>query len=120
MPLILGTAAPGVYATVNAGLVGGPVQPDTSDTGFFVIYSTWGPVNKAVSITGIAELTSVFGGLSPNSHGINAVHNFFRQGGRRAWVVRVVGGSAAVATATMNDRAGTPLATTRADGKFPS
>ena len=118
--IIRGTAAPGVYATVNAGIVGGPAQIDTSDTGFFVIYSTWGPVNQAKSITGLTELTSVYGGLNPNSHGISSIHNFFRQGGQRAWVNRVVGGSAAVATATMNDRAGTPLATTRADGKFPS
>lgn len=118
--IIGGSAAPGVYASVNQSIIGGPVQPGTSDTGFFVINSTWGPVNVATSVTGLTDVTSKFGGLSPNSHGINSLHNFFRQGGQRGYVVRVVGASAAVATLTVNDRAGTPLATLRFDGRYPT
>jgi phage tail sheath protein FI len=117
---ITGAAVPGVHASVNTSLIGAPVQPGASDALFSVTYSAWGPVNVAKTVTGIADLTRQFGGLNANSHGINSLHNFFRQGGRRAWVVRVVGAAAAVATATLNDRAGVPVATVRVDARYPS
>lgn len=120
MTFIRGTAQPGVHATINAAVIGAPAPPESSDALFAVIYSAWGPLNQAVTITGLADLTRRFGGLHPNSHGVAALHNFFRQGGRIAQVVRVAGAGAAIATVTLVDRAGAPLSTLRVDAKYPS
>lgn len=120
MAFIRGSAQPGVHATVNAAVIGAPAPAESSDALFAVIYSTWGPVNVARSITGLSDLTRQFGGLHANSHGISALHNFFRQGGRIAQVVRVVGAAAAVATVTLVDRAGVPVNTLRVDARYPS
>src|SRR4051812_3874327 len=120
MAFIRGTAAPGVQATVNAAQLGAPAPPESSDVLFAAGYTPWGPVNRPVTITGLSDYTRQFGALHPNSHLANAIHNFFRQGGRRSVVCRVVGGAAAVATRTLVDRAGTPLSTVRVDAKYPS
>ncbi|HEY9286265.1 MAG TPA: phage tail sheath subtilisin-like domain-containing protein [Pyrinomonadaceae bacterium] len=120
MSFIRGSAQPGVHATVNAAVIGAPAPAESSDALFAVIYSPWGPVNVARSLAGLADLTRQFGGLHANSHGVAALHNFFRQGGRIAQVVRVVGPAAAVATVTLVDRAGAPVNTLRVDARYPS
>ena len=120
MNFIRGSAAPGVHDSINNALVGGPAQTEASDIAFFVVYSTWGPVNEAKTITGLDDYTRTFGMLHPNSHGTNAVHNFYRQGGRICVVRRVTGPAAAVATLTLLDRADPAVATLRVDQRYPS
>jgi hypothetical protein len=120
MTFILGTAAPGVHAEVNNAQIARAAQLEGSDALFVAGYSIWGPANSAVNITGLGEYTRRFGGFHPNSHLTDAIHLFFREGGTRAVVCRVVGAATAVATLTVNDRAGVPLATLRVDAKYPS
>jgi len=117
---ISGTGAPGVHANVNTSFIGMPAPPESSDAFFVAGYSTWGPVNQARTITGLADFTRQFGGLHPNSHLANSIHHFFQKGGQRAVVCRVVGDDAAVGTLAINDRAGVPVATIRIDAKYPS
>ncbi|HEV2761531.1 MAG TPA: hypothetical protein VGV38_00955, partial [Pyrinomonadaceae bacterium] len=116
----LSTGGPGVHAFVNTAQIGRPAPVEGSDAFFVVGTGIWGPVNQATSVTGQTDFANQFGGLSPNSRLADAVYAFFEQGGSRAHVVRVVGAAAAVATLTLNDRAGVPLATLRVDAKYPS
>jgi uncharacterized protein len=117
---ITGSAAPGVHVNINTAQVGRISPFESSDVFMAVGYSPWGAVNQATYVTGIADYARQFGGLNANSNLGNALNLFFREGGTVALVVRVVGGAAAVATHTYNDRAGTPLATLRIDAKYPS
>ncbi|OLE54589.1 MAG: hypothetical protein AUG51_07335 [Acidobacteria bacterium 13_1_20CM_3_53_8] len=121
--LITGGVAPGVHVHLNEGQISRPAPPETASTFFLVIYSTWGPVNQPTVITSYADCTRHFGGLDPNSHGMDALNIYFnRFPGTRAVVCRVVGTGAAVATATLQDRGvgGNQHNTLRIDAKHPS
>lgn len=120
MAFIRGTVPPGVQVTVNTAMLGAPAPPESSDVYFAAGWTPWGPVARAVTITGLSDYNAKFGGLHPNSHLASSVHNFFRQGGRRAVVCRVVGPAAAVATRTFVDRAVAPVNTARVDARDPS
>ena len=56
----------------------------------FVGRTLKGPVNKPVAISSFADFQSIFGGLWQPSTVSYAVDHFFENGGRRAYVVRVV------------------------------
>ena len=103
---------PGVYVqeTLN------PTQPNVisnSDTvGAFVGPNDRGPVVPTL-VTSWSDYVNKYG--SWNTTASNdfalAVYMFFANGGRQAYVLRVVGAGAASATRTLNDRAGSPQAT---------
>jgi Bacteriophage tail sheath protein len=117
---IQGTTGPGVYANINNLNISRTAPVEGSDLLMAAGYSPWGPVNQATYITGKADYARKFGGLNVNSHLGNALNLFFSEGGSQALVCRVVGAAAAVATLTIVDRAGSPLATIRVDAKYPS
>jgi phage tail sheath protein FI len=48
-----------------------------------------------------------------------AVYNYFSNGGRAAYICRVIGTGAVTATVTLSDRAGSPLATLKVDALNP-
>lgn len=76
-----------------------------------------GPTDEAILVRSLAEFEFHFG--SRVSYG--ALHDdlaiYFGEGGQEAAVARVVGATPVVATLTLNDRAGSPLATVRIDAK---
>ena len=67
-------------ATSTMGLVGEAAQ---------------GPVDEVVLVTSLAEYERVFGGPQPGDELFLGVSNFFLNGGRRAWIVRLGARSAA-------------------------
>ena len=103
---------PGVYVqeTLN------PVQTTTglnSDTiGAFIGPNDRGPSTPTL-VSSWSEYVNLFG--SWNTTASNdlplALYLFFANGGRQAYVSRVLGASSAVASRTLQDRAGTPLNT---------
>lgn len=77
----------------------------------FVGRTLRGPVNQPVFIKNFAEFQQVFGGLWQPSPLGYAVEHFFDNGGREAYVVRVVNGARA---ATLSLPAGSQILTLRA------
>jgi len=121
MTVALENTPPGVTAIVNAGEVSRPLERQPTSTAFLVGYSTWGPMNQPVTVTGWNDFVRQFGGFDANSHLADAVKIFFDfYGGRQAIISRVGGGAKAVATKTLVDRAGSPVSTLRVDAQYPS
>ena len=60
----------------------------TSSTVFIDIFQQ-GPLNKAVQVTSFAEFERAFGGLDARSEAGFAIQQYYLNGGRIAWVVRV-------------------------------
>jgi Bacteriophage tail sheath protein len=82
--------APGVYpAPVASGPP--PGEPIRLDVAGFVGIAPRGPVNQPVAVQNWAEYVRRFGTHGPGYPGrlADAVATFFRQGGARAWIVRV-------------------------------
>ena len=112
---------PGVTALINQGQVARPLERQPSSTAFLAGYSPWGPANTPVVVTGWADYVRKFGPLHANSYLADAVYAFFQFfGGSQAIISRAVGPTPVLATKTLVDRAGSPIATLRVDGKYPS
>lgn len=85
--------APGVYVQeIPTG--GHPIEGvGTSGTGgssaAFIDIFQQGPLNKAVQVTSFAEFERAFGGLDARSEAGFAIQQYYLNGGRSAWVVRV-------------------------------
>lgn len=121
MPLTIENTKPGVSVLVNTSQVGSPVQRQPTSTAFAVGYAPWGPVDAPTLVTSWADFVRQFGGFDKNSFIDDFCYFFFNFfGGAQAYICRVAGPAAAVATLTLMDRAGTPVATLRLDGKYPS
>ncbi|MET0626568.1 MAG: phage tail sheath subtilisin-like domain-containing protein [Pyrinomonadaceae bacterium] len=121
MSLAIENSKPGVTVLVNQSQVGSVVQRQPTSTAFAVGYAPWGPVDKATTVLSWADYVRQFGGFNSNSYLASFAYIFFNNfKGATAVISRVVGASAAVATNTMMDRAGTPIATLRVDALYPS
>jgi phage tail sheath protein FI len=70
-----------------------------------------GPSIEPVLINSWYEFTKTFGTLSSTYPATIALYTFFANGGRQVYVKRVLGTGALPSTATLKDRAGTPLDT---------
>ncbi len=123
MNVLIGSAAPGVTARLNAGQIARPAQEETAARAFAVGFSGWGPVNTPTVVNSWREFTQRFGSFNLNSFLTDFCYIFFNLfPGNEAVICRVVGASAAVATATIQDR-GTGAGqhpTLRIDAKYPS
>lgn len=105
--------------------VAGPLAlgADPGPALFIALTALRGPSNVPTLITSLAGFEAVFGGPTPYtditrySPGYEALKGFFSSGGRRAWVVRIVGSTAATAEMTLVDRAGSPLSTLKVKAK---
>ncbi|MEK6335684.1 MAG: phage tail sheath C-terminal domain-containing protein [Acidobacteriota bacterium] len=62
----------------------------TSETAFVDFFAA-GPLNEATRIQSFAEFEGVFGGLDTRSESSYGIQQYFLNGGRVAWVVRVAG-----------------------------
>lgn len=121
MSVVIEQTPPGVSAIVNAGQVSRPLSRAASSTAFLAGYAGWGPTNTPVEIFSWQDYVRKFGGFNTNSYLDAAVYALFNlYGGRKAVISRAVGASAAVATKTLVDRAGSPVDTLRVDAKYPS
>lgn len=120
--VIIGSAAPGVHARINAGQIMRPAPPASPSTAFAVGYSGWGPVNTPTVITSWQEFVRTFGPFNANSFLDDFCYIYFNlYPGTRAVICRVVGTSPVVGTLSVVDRhSTTPTATIRFDAKYPS
>lgn len=109
---------PGVYfeeTVAQAAVVSGA----NLSAAAFVAANPRGPTTAKL-VTSWSQYLSWYGGFGTATEYLpHAVYNFFNNGGREAYVVRVAGSGAVTATRTANDRAGTPLATLRIDATSP-
>lgn len=121
MSVVIEQTPPGVSAIVNAGQVSRPLNRAASSPAFLAGYAGWGPTNTPVEIFSWQDYVRKFGGFNANSYLDAAVYALFNLfGGRKAVISRAVGASAAVATKTLVDRAGSPVDTLRVDAKYAS
>lgn len=114
-------ASPGVTVTASAiasiSSAGGSVG-----TWFVAGVTELGPttVDSEKPVYSLAEFVTQFGArLSYTTLLYDSVDAYFRSGGTRVYVSRVVGPSATSSSLTLNDRAGTPLATLTVKPKGP-
>jgi len=76
-----------------------------------------GPTDAPVLIQSWYDFGKTFGSLSDSFQATWSVYSFFANGGRSAYIKRVVGAGATEASVTLRDRAGTPLSTLRVTAK---
>ena len=91
---------PGLYVEEIPSGVHPITGAATADTAF-VDYFPRGPVNTPVRTTSFEDFERTFGGLDAASEGSYAVLQYYLNGGRNAWVVRVDHGDPATATVTL-------------------
>ena len=103
---------PGVFLEERPPLTIPPAGTISTSTGAFIGADTRGPVTPTL-VNSYSEFARLFNDVSTPGAGELPfqVYSFFANGGSRAYVARVAGSGAAVATRTLTDRAGTPLAT---------
>lgn len=93
---------PGVYIEeVSSGVR--PIEGVSTSTTAFVGEAQRGQPHRATLVTSTAEYIAAFGGHQDGDRGYvaAAAHGFFSAGGRRAYIVRVLPSSAAVASAVV-------------------
>lgn len=103
---------PGVYVQETLNPIQPVVGPSSTSVGAFFGANDRGPTTPTL-ITSWSQYVTKFG--SWNSTASNnlplSAYMFFANGGNAAYFCRVTGAGAVAATRTLNDRAGTPLAT---------
>lgn len=103
---------PGVYVQETLNPIQPVVGPSSASVGAFFGANDRGPITPTL-ITSWSQYVSKFG--SWNTVASNdlplAAYMFFANGGSAAYFCRVTGAGAAAASRTLNDRAGSPLAT---------
>jgi phage tail sheath protein FI len=106
---------PGVYVQETLNPIQSVVGPNSDAYGAFIGPNDRGPVNTPTLVTSWSQYVTLFGqwNVTASNDLALAVYMFFANGGSAAYIVRVVGASAATATRSINDRAGTPIATLR-------
>jgi hypothetical protein len=76
-----------------------------------------GPTDAPVLIQSWYDFGKTFGSLSDSYLATWSVYSFFANGGRSAYIKRVVGSGATAASVVLRDRASTPLSTLRVTAK---
>lgn len=95
-------ALPGVTVTVGDAVPGRSLSTD-SGTAFIVGLTDKGPTDSPVLVRSLTEARRVLGPRVSYGVTLDALETFFREGGRQAYVGRIVGPDAAAATATLSD-----------------
>lgn len=99
---------PGVYIQeIPSGVR--PIEGVSTSTAAFVGTTEMGPVGEAGLVTSLAEFEARYGGFVPILP--QAVFQFFNNGGKKAYIVRVASSAAAAASIAIKDRKGTPSST---------
>lgn len=98
---------PGSLVTVRTAPPPRTVPTDT-DTWFVAGLTDKGPL-KPVLVQSLQEFVNNFGTRQTYSVLYDAIETYFREGGARAYISRVVGPSAVIATLNLSDGSGTSL-----------
>lgn len=112
-------AGVGVQISTTTRSAPGTLQRVASSTYFVTGQTQRGPSNAAVKVTSLADYVRLYGDRVSYGSLYDDLQTFFEEGGTAAYVARTVGPSASVATATLVDRAETPVSTLRLDAYGP-
>jgi phage tail sheath protein FI len=98
---------PGVYVEeISSGVR--PIQVASSSTAAFVGLAEMGP-EEATRVTNWTEFQRRYGGFIADGFLAHSVFQFFNNGGRQCYIVRVTHSDAATASVTLHNRAATPV-----------
>jgi phage tail sheath protein FI len=99
---------PGVYVEeVSSGVR--PIQVASSSTAAFVGLAEMGP-SEATRVTNWTEFQLLYGGFITDGFLAHSVFQFFNNGGRQCYIVRVTRSDATTASVTVQNRVATPVA----------
>ncbi len=94
---------PGVYIEeVPSGVR--PIEGVSTSTACFIGKAEMGALNKAVLVTSLTEFQTKYGGFLNDSWLAHAVLQFFNNGGKKTYIVRIAGSGAKAASITLKDR----------------
>lgn len=93
---------PGSIVTTRTSPPPRTVPTDTG-TWFVTGFTDRGPANKAVLVQSLTEFISIFGTRQTYSVLYDALESYFREGGAKAYIGRVVGPASTIATVNLLD-----------------
>src|SRR5689334_21501254 len=98
---------PGVYVQeVPSG--SRPIEGASTSTAAFIGQTEMGAANKPVLVTSVSEFEAKYCGYLGKSFLSHAVHQFYNNGGKKCYIVRVTGANAAMANIVIKDRRAAP------------
>jgi phage tail sheath protein FI len=101
---------PGVYIQeIPSGVR--PIEGVSTSTAAFIGRTEMGPLGKALLVTSLAEFQANYGSFVPVSFLPHSVFQFFNNGGKKTYVVRVAPSGAIAAAIAIKDRRGSPAKT---------
>src|SRR5262245_878963 len=100
------TLHPGVYIQeISSGVR--PIEGVSTSTTAFLGKAEMGPLDRALMVTSFTEFQAVYGGFLNDSFLAHAALQYFNNGGKRLYVVRVAN-NAVTADITLKDRQASP------------
>jgi phage tail sheath protein FI len=108
----------GVNVTEVDGRATPALQAASTSVAAFVGRTARGVPHRAVRISSAGQFGARFGGPEVVGYLPHSVTGFFLNGGREAYVVRVTGSGSLPATATLENRQGTPAPSLRVSGGY--
>jgi hypothetical protein len=101
---------PGVYIEeIPSGVR--PIEGVSTSTAAFIGKAEMGPLNKAVLVTSVPEFEAKFGAYLNDSFLAHSAFQFFNNGGKKCYIVRVAGSGARAAEIAIKDRKAAPAKT---------
>ncbi len=102
------TTYPGVYVEeVSSGVR--PIEAASTSTAAFVGLAEMGPDDEAKRITSWTEFQKYYGSFITDGYLAESCFQFFNNGGRQCYIVRIIRGDAVTANVTVENRAVVPV-----------
>lgn len=99
---------PGVYVEEVASGIR-PIESASTSTAAFVGLAEMGPDNDALRVTSWTEFQKYYGSFMSGGYLAHSVFQFFNNGGRQCYIVRITRSDAAAASVTVQNRAAAPV-----------
>ena len=101
---------PGVFIQeISSGIQ--PIEGVSTSTACFIGKAEMGPLNQPTLVTSLSEFQATFGGYLNDSYLAQSVFQFFNNGGKKTYIVRISGSGATAAAISLKDRKTTPSQT---------
>ena len=105
---------PGVYIEeIPSGVR--PIEGVSTSNGAFIGKAEMGRMGTARLVTSLAEFQTAYGSFLSDSYLAHGVFQFFNNGGKKTYIVRVAGAGAVAASIAIRDRKGVPARTLQVD-----
>ncbi len=99
---------PGVYVEeISSGIR--PIESASTSTAAFVGLSEMGPDDEARRVTSWTEFQRYYGSYISDGYLAHSVFQFFNNGGRQCYIVRITRSDAAASSVTVQNRASVPV-----------